>query len=250
MSKYHNNLLKFKNIHKGETAYIFGSGPSINKFKMMEDGVFIGCNHILLNKDIKDKLKYYFFGDGYNYNGESETIIKFNTNMTFKERVDNIINNTNIITFCSAYMDNRLFHGFKQKQVDELINKNVNILNLTRDIENLKPDLNEKIVNHSVIFTCLHFALYCGFSKIYIVGCDCCNNSESSYFFLTKADINKIHKNTKKINRNLTNYQASSFLPNIWIKMKLFKDKYFPNTKLISINPVKLKDILDSDLYI
>lgn len=31
--------------------------------------------------------------------------------------------------------------------------------------------------------------------------------------------------------------------------MKTFKDIHFPNTKLISINPVKLKGLLDSDLY-
>ena len=249
MAKYHNDLLKFKNMHKGETAYIFGSGPSINQFKIIENGVFIGCNHILLNPNIKNKLKYYFFGDGYNFIGNSSIVLKYNTNQTYKERVDDVINHTNITTFCSAFMNNRLFHNFSQKQVDELYNKKVYIINLTRDIENLKPDIDETIMDHSVIFTCLHFALYCGFSKIYIVGCDCTNNKESSYFFLNKSNISNIPKITRKLNSNLTQYSATNILPDIWKKMKTFKDIHFPNTKLISINPVKLKGLLDDDLY-
>jgi hypothetical protein len=249
MAKYHNDLLKFKNTHKGETAYIFGSGPSIKQFNIIEDGIFIGCNHILLNHDINNKLKYYFFGDGYNYTGAANTVIKFNTEMTCKERIDHVINYRDITTFCSAFMNNELFHGFSQKQVDELYNKKVHILNLTKDIDNLKPELDEMIVDHSIIFTCLHFALYCGFLKIYIVGCDCSSENGSSYFFLNKSDISEIPNVTRQLNRNLTQYNASSILPNIWKKMKIFKDTHFPNTKLISINPVKLKGLLDSDLY-
>lgn len=249
MEKYHNKLLKFKNIHKGETAYIFGSGPSVNQFKILEDGIFIGCNHIIQNNYIKNKLKYYFFGDGYNYKGNWEIVLKYNTNTTYKQRVDNVINNTDITTFCSAFADGMLFHGFSQEQVDNLYDKKVNILNLTRDIDNLSPELDKKIVNHSVIFTCLHFALYCGFSKIYIVGCDCSSIEGSSYFFLNKSDISKIPKITRQLNRNLSNYNASPILPDIWKKMKRFKDLHFSDTKLISINPVKLKGLLDDDLY-
>ena len=57
---YHPELLKYKNKHKGETCYIFGSGPTVNSFKLQEPGIFIGCNHIIKHEYIKKNLKYYF----------------------------------------------------------------------------------------------------------------------------------------------------------------------------------------------
>ena len=49
---YHSELFKYKNKHIGETCYIFGSGPTFNKFKLQEPGIFIGCNHIIKNNYI------------------------------------------------------------------------------------------------------------------------------------------------------------------------------------------------------
>ena len=50
VKKYHSELLKYKNIHVGDVCYIFGSGPTFNRFKIQEEGIFIGCNHIIKNK--------------------------------------------------------------------------------------------------------------------------------------------------------------------------------------------------------
>ena len=67
VKKYHSELLKYKNIHVGDVCYIFGSGPTFNRFKIQEEGIFIGCNHIIKNKYIRENIKYYFFGHGYKY---------------------------------------------------------------------------------------------------------------------------------------------------------------------------------------
>ena len=60
VQKYHKQIKKFENKHLNETCYIFGCGPTINNFEEIEKGVYIGANRIIKNKQIKDKLGYYF----------------------------------------------------------------------------------------------------------------------------------------------------------------------------------------------
>ena len=54
---------KFKNIHKGESCYIFGNGSSLKHYdlKQFNDRVSIGCGSLFVHKDIKEiDLKYYY----------------------------------------------------------------------------------------------------------------------------------------------------------------------------------------------
>ena len=67
VKKYHSELLKYKNIHVGDVCYIFGSGPTFNRFKIQEEGIFIGCNHIIKNKYIRENIKYYFLDTDIKY---------------------------------------------------------------------------------------------------------------------------------------------------------------------------------------
>lgn len=76
--------------------------------------------------------------------------------------------------------------------------------------------------NGSSIFPAVHFALYAGFQKIYLVGCDCTN----LYF-----------------SENVTVKSNLSYLVNFWIKFKEWAYKHYPNTTIMSINPIGLIDI-------
>lgn len=65
--------------------------------------------------------------------------------------------------------------------------------------------------------------------KIYLVGCDASNNG---YYY--NNDLNYL---------DLTRVLLG------WNKIKEFKDIYYPNTEIISINPVGLKGLFDKDVY-
>ena len=87
-------------------------------------------------------------------------------------------------------------------------------------------------LNHSIVFPAIQFALYSGFSKIYLVGCDC-----NGYF----------HSNNYLTGQNNTSIHTD--LVYWWYRMYEFKKKYYEDTRIISLNPVGLKKIMDDDIY-
>ena len=57
--------IKFKDIHRGESCYLFGNGASIKYFdlKKFDDKPSIGCGGLFLHKDFNElKVKYFYEG--------------------------------------------------------------------------------------------------------------------------------------------------------------------------------------------
>jgi hypothetical protein len=62
--------LKFKDIHKGQSCYLFGNGSSLKyfDFKSFNDKDAIGCGALFLHKDFNLlNIKYYFEGHPFFY---------------------------------------------------------------------------------------------------------------------------------------------------------------------------------------
>ena len=77
----------------------------------------------------------------------------------------------------------------------------------------------------SCIFSAMQFALFTNPKRIYLVGCDC----SSGYFDGKKgADC--------------------SYLIKTWKELKKFAEIYYPETEIVSVNPVGLKGLF-TDLY-
>ena len=54
---------KFKDLHKGESCYIFGNGSSLKHYdlKLFNDKASIGCGALFAHKDFRHlDLKYYY----------------------------------------------------------------------------------------------------------------------------------------------------------------------------------------------
>ena len=226
---FHNDLLKYKNKYDNQTCYIFGSGPSVNLFKIQEDGIFIGCNHIIKNEYIKSKLDYYFFGHGYMEHTSENSECGYGNH---KQDVDMLGNH--IEKFCMVSRNNDLsVHNFTITDVLNL--KNINAIPCDINLENIHKDLeSNSFLNHSIVFPAVQFALYCGFTKIYLVGCDCNGYFHSNNFL-----------NNKSYSSNIDND-----LLHWWKQIYIFKNNYYPHTKIININPVGLKNRMDMDIYI
>ena len=222
---YHPQLLKYKDLHKGETCYIFGSGPSFNQFKLQEEGVFIGCNHIIKNLYIKNNLKYYFFGHGY-----TEYTTDNSPFGNHKQDVDTTGNH--VEKFCMVSRDNDFdVHKFTSESIKQL--ENINALPCDININTLYKDLeHHPFLNHSIVFPATQFALYAGFKKIYLVGCDCTG------YFGTNGYLSNIQYGT--LDRDLISW---------WEKLYQHKNNNYPTAQLISINPVGLKGVMDFDIY-
>ena len=222
INTYHPKLLNYKNKHNNETCYIFGSGPSFNLFKEQEVGVYIGCNNIIKN-EIKNKLNYYFFGHGYMEHTKNSVPIYGN----HKQDIDNLL--FEIEKFAAVSRDNSLVHGFTYDEIKKL--ENINAIPFDINLKNINKNLeSSSFLNHSIVFPAIQFALYCGFTQIYLVGCDCDGYYHSNSY-------NQVGKS--QIDKNIVNW---------WKNIYEFKQLNYPNTQIISINPVGLKNIMDKDI--
>jgi hypothetical protein len=138
-----NMIEKYKNKHLKEVAYIIASGKSGSKFKPREPGVYIGVNNSYLYKNFFDKLSYIIT--------ENTSEIK-STNYEILDRIHDGLT---------------IFTTFPVSQY-----KKSNIIELSyTDQQQLRVGVFDGA--SSITFYCFLFALYCGFSKIYLVGCDC-----------------------------------------------------------------------------
>lgn len=96
----------------------------------------------------------------------------------------------------------------------------------------IRPDIEcNTLSDHgTIVHPALHFALYTNPDKIFLIGCD---TSRSGYF-----------------NKNLV--QGTMNVDNLIVgykKFKEFSNWHYPNTKIISINPIGLKGLFDEDQY-
>lgn len=82
----------------------------------------------------------------------------------------------------------------------------------------------------SIVFPALQFALWTNPKTIYLVGCDCTTNG---YF---NSDIKSPEFNPNKIY-------------NVYLKFRDFAEIYYPDVKIVSINPVGLKGLFHEDIY-
>ena len=74
----------------------------------------------------------------------------------------------------------------------------------------------------SVVFSAFHFALWTYPEEIYLIGCDCTN----SYF-------------TGKKSKNF------SFLLSAWKEARRFQQTYYPEVRVISVNPKALRGVFE-----
>ena len=77
------------------------------------------------------------------------------------------------------------------------------------------------------VFSAMQFIFYTNPKRIFLIGCDCSNG----HAFKTPEAF------------DLYNTQKQG-----WLKVKEFRDNYYPNTEIISVNPVGLKGVF-RDVY-
>lgn len=210
-----NIFTKYKNIFYEKEVVICGCGPSISNYKVFKDKIHIGINRAYKKEDIK--FDFLFVQD------------------CFPEGMDEINNYRK--NNCTKFYGILPFWRKKEvskdiKPISEHDVKESQALKYIIDDQIKGPwaiDLAiEPIADYmGCVFSALQFTLYCHPSKIYLVGFDA-NNSEH-FYNKQKQDFN---------------YQQAS-----WKYFKEISSIYYPDIKIISINPVGLAGIFE-DIYI
>ena len=159
---------RFKDIHKGESCYIFGNGASIKYFDLEQfsDRVSIGCGILFMHKDFKKlNTKYYYTGHPFFYYPywTNPYSLLFEKNVLGSIYKSKIYEHSDIEYFIS--LTNYL----------GLRGKNINYLYHYDEPFNIKEgwDLSNKFTfSEGALASMIGMALFMGFRTITLVGCD------------------------------------------------------------------------------
>jgi len=167
-SKVLEQNVKFKDIHKGESCYIFGNGASLKYFdlKMFNDRVSIGCGSLLTHVDINHiNLKYYYVGHPlffYNF-WKNPYAKKYEKNKIGRFYRKNIKNHPDVEYFTS--LSN--YFGIQGKNINYVYHfGQANSSNVENQMDGIFSTMAGSMPG--MIGT----ALYMGFKNITLVGCD------------------------------------------------------------------------------
>ena len=213
-SKFNKSLERFKNIHNGKTAILFATGPTIKKYTPLKNSVdFIefGVNTIYNYPNITNNLNYYFYGSHYYIHN------------VHRENIHKTCALKNITSFASAYEEGRSHKDINRGNITPERAIELESIPFENNLSTFTNDISEyATLGHSIIFPAIQIILYMGIKKIYIVGCD----------------------------GGFTQGQSSGdeHLLFWWRKFVEFKKIYYPEVKIISVNPVSLKGWFD-DIY-
>jgi sialic acid synthase SpsE len=189
------NFNSYKNKYNGKVAYVCGSGKSLDKFEAIEEGVYIGANMSFTHPNLKFKMDYIFV--------EGVWTDKMSKQVTSETKI--------------FYDDKPNFTG---KSIEKFHTNNIYSYRDSGIIKELSKLKENYDFAGSTIFYCMLFAFHCGFSKIYIVGCDC----DSEYFGI------------RPDNRII---DLGVLIP-AWNTLKSFRDNKYNDVDIQVVNPINL----------
>ena len=209
----------FKGIYKNQTAVLVAAGPTVNFYTPIKNAIHVGCNRAFKKENIK--FDYLFTIDKaglLNYTEEFQQYecVKFigDQNLGAEFQIPEDFSNSP--------------NTFRYKT-------NVNCLqnNFYVDIDS-SPLVNAA----TVAIQAMQFILFTQPKQIFLVGTDCTVASKQ-HFIGGCFDISKRGESASKCDEVNIDF---------WKRLKNFATTYYPNTEIISINPVRLTGVF-RDVY-
>lgn len=211
----------YKNKYAGRDIAIIATGNTLKFYQPLENVINIGVNKACLY----DKVKLdYFFAIDYNH---------------VKSYLNTLLDypNKSVVPFLGIHPP-QIFGltEVKSRSIipeSEIIKLNAKKYYLYTNFPpyncryNTEIDKTWFVEGGSVVFSAMQFALFTNPKRIYLVGCDC-----STGYFDEKKPVIKPNKD----------------LVRSWKELKKFVNIYYPETEIISVNPVGLKGIF-KDIY-
>lgn len=214
----------FKNINQGKTIVLMGAGPTLNYFNPLNDVLYCGLNRVFMYDKVR--LDYLFFNDNAFLltDNASEKLLEYQ--------------NDKCIKFVGSH------NGKDGWQIPEsflLKLKNIKRYQTNAWVSraNFAFDLEHEIIGNfcTISLQAMQFLLYTNPKKIYLAGID---TSPTGHFI--GGEFNEATRNGLEQN-DLHNAAAAD-----WAKLKDFARIYYPETEIISINPVGLRGLF-RDVY-
>lgn len=204
---------KYKNINQGKDIVLIATGPSLNDFKPINEAIYVGVNKAFQYDKVK--FDYLFLQD---YSGATKTYIEDFCNYNAKK----------FLGFIPDYISGAMSCIIPEKYSNYPDVERYYVAHPTEK-KNFTYDIATQPLGdaYSIAFPAMQFILWTNPKRIYLVGCDC---NMSGYH--DSAD-----KNNLAVNEVIDG----------WKRMKEFANTYYPDTEIISINPVGLKGVFKDE---
>ncbi len=217
----HKPYLKYKRINEGKEVVLVATGPTSNYYTPIKGAIHVGVNAAIYFEDIKFD---YLFANDY-----------FKNNSDLNDDIDKYEGN-NCQKFFAIPSPHRLkINQDRKMPIDRhpqyrFYNQNVLPYCLLDSREyrwavNLECEPFGDIGGS--VYSALQFICYTNPKRIYIVGCDCSNS-----YSISSGKVDNAYKAHKTF----------------WTSFKTFINTVYPNTEIVSINPIGLYGMF-SDVF-
>ena len=173
---------QFKNLHAGESCYIFGNGISLKEMDLSKfnDKISIGCNFIWLHNEFDSlNVKYYCEIEPFKYypiwKSRSSGRMEWNPLASLQKKVQK---NYPDIFFFTSLSNIFAIHG-----------RNVHYLHHF-DIKEFSREsfqMDQMLYYRGSLHVMIGMAIYMGFKSAYLVGCDYTHSPQQALHFYEKG---------------------------------------------------------------
>lgn len=222
---------QFKNYCHGKAVVVCGAGPSLQKYKPIEGAVHIALNRAFLYDKVD--FDFIFSQDFDGIRMVQEELVEYR-----KDR-------------CIKLLGTQI-NGVPEKEIPESLAIRCDALRFNTDSylqqngykSKFVLDIDSRAIGNmpNVGLSCMQFALYMNPSVLYIAGCDLTGSH-----FSQKNLQEKERKEEEHIMHNYWEVHAKKQIAK-WEELKQFAQKHYPDTRLVSVNPVGLRGVFE-DLY-
>lgn len=216
----HETFAKLKNCNAEREVALCGAGPTLNKYRPIRGAVHVALNRALLN----DSVQYDWFiaDDWIGINFMQEQLINYDCKKFFGHQI--------------GCLEREIPESFRIKchadryYTDSFMNMGFN--------SDYVCDIDRMVVGNlpNIALSAMQIILFTNPKVIYLVGCDASNNGHFT---------SGCNSNEKRINEEIEWAIAGDKVIQKWKDLKLFAEAYYPNTRIVSINPVGLRGIFE-----
>lgn len=211
----------YKDKYKGKDIVLIGGGPTVNQFKPIENCIYVGLNRACLLENVK--FDYLFTIDRvgvdkiYPAFGQYDCV-KFvgdqNLGPSFQIPESKISEMKNV---------------YRYKTDAGLFSKSHFALDIaTEPLGNF----------NTAALQAMQFILFTNPRRVYLVGMDC---STAGHFNSLQGEKEEHYGRMKNRGEDI-NVMVKDYVK-FWYQLKDFADQYYPNTEIISVNPVGLRGL-------
>lgn len=221
----HETFSSIKNINEGKAVAICGGGPTLKQYKPINNCLHIALNRALLNNSIP--YEWFVADDWDGIDFMQEELIAFDGKKFFGHQIgsyDRQIPESFRIK-CNAkryYTDTyRVRNGYRSKLI---------------------CDIDKMAIGNmpNIAMSTMQIALFTNPSIIFLVGCDA-----SQGHFVQPEGLSS--EQIARHEADLRIAVSGNIVIKMWKEIKAFAAAFYPDTRIVSINPVGLKGIFEDE---